>query len=108
MTLIIIGKYIYISMLPQVMIVTTDKAKLPLLVKTFETLHKDSEVRDSMYKDYNDQKIMSSIVVCRILMAHLNGTSTLVVLTSTARIGSVTQPSVGTRYCTMNWIVMCR
>ena len=63
-----------------------------------------------MYKDYNDQKIMSLIVVCRILMAHLNGISTLVVLTSTARIGSVTikQPSVETRYCTMNWIVMCR
>jgi hypothetical protein len=29
-----------------VMIVTTDKAKLPLLVKTFESLHKDSENSD--------------------------------------------------------------
>ena len=102
--------------LSQVMIVTTDKAKLPLLVKTFETLHKDSGVSDRVtctHKDYSNHKklfIMSSIVVCRILTAHLNGISTLVVLTSTARVGSVTikQPSVETRYCTMNWIVMCR
>ena len=41
----------------QVMIVTTDKAKLPLLVKTFETLHKDSEVSDRVtctHKDYKN------------------------------------------------------
>ena len=38
----------YMHVLSQVIIVTTDKAKLPLLVKTFETLHKDPEVSDGV------------------------------------------------------------
>ena len=38
----------YMHVLSQVIIVTTDKAKLPLLVKTFETLHRDPEVSDGV------------------------------------------------------------
>ena len=55
----------YMHVLSQVMIVTTDKAKLPLLVKTFE--HKDSEVSDRVtctHKDYNHQKNFYNVFDC--------------------------------------------